>query len=462
MLQRANSSLRIARMLGPAAMVSVGYMDPGNWATDLEGGARFGYRLLWVLLLSNGIALLLQNLSARLGIVSGLDLAAACRAQYSRSWTVGLWLLAELAIVACDLAEVLGGALALSLLFHIPLLLGACLTALDAFVILLLQRRGARALEAVVITLSLTVGVCLLLELLLAKPVAHELARGLWPTMPHGSLTVAVGILGATVMPHNLYLHSSLVPHIPDRRSQACGLRRCFWSTAFALNLALLVNAALLVLAAAVFHARGLAVTDLRDAHRLLAPLLGTSIASVLLAVGLLCSGQSATVSGTLAGQIVMEGFLGLQLKPWLRRLLTRSLAIIPALFVLAWYGDRGVTPLLIGSQVLLSLQLPFAIVPLIKLTSARGIMGEHASSRGVRVASGACAILIVAANASLLESSIADLRASAPALSWVLTVASIGALGLLLALCAVKLRCERETPPPATKVVREQPASCG
>lgn len=439
---RAKSSgIRLAGMVGPAALVSVGYMDPGNWATDLEGGARFGYQLIWVLLASNAIALLLQNLSARLGIVSGLDLASACRTQYSRAWSLGLWLLAETAIVACDLAEVLGGALALNLLFGIPLLPGAALTAFDALLILMLQRRGARALETVVIVLTVTVGLCLLIELCLAQPSAAGLASGLWPRLHAKSLPVAVGILGATVMPHNLYLQSALVPHARERSQERRLLRRCFWTTALALNLALLVNGAILVVAAAVFFTRGIPVTDLRAAHDLLAPLLGTSAASFLLAVGLLCSGQSATVSGTLAGQIVMEGFLGLRMSAWLRRVITRALAIVPALAVLAWQGDKGVTPLLIGSQVLLSLQLPFAVIPLIKLTNAPSLMGDHANTRVVRVAAASCALLIIAANAALVHSTILELRPASPVLALALTVVGMTALASLACLALVRLR---------------------
>jgi manganese transport protein len=444
----AASSIRLAGMVGPAALVSVGYMDPGNWATDLEGGARFGYQLIWVLLLSNVIALLLQNLSARLGIVSGLDLAAACRAQYSRGWVLGLWLLAEAAIVACDLAEILGGALALNLLFGIPLLLGAALTALDALLILMLQRRGARALEAVVIVLTGTVGLCLLIEVCLARPSAAALVSGAWPRLNRSSLPVAVGILGATVMPHNLYLQSALVPHGVNPTVRPRLLRRCFWTTALALNLALLVNGAILVVAAAVFFTRGIPVTDLRDAHALLSPLLGTGAASLLLAVGLLCSGQSATVSGTLAGQVVMEGFLGLRLSPWLRRLITRALAIIPALAVLAWFGDRGVTPLLIGSQVLLSLQLPFAVIPLIKLTNCPSIMGVHTNSRSVRLGAGACAVLIIVANAALVESTIVELRAVAPRLAIVLSGVGLTALISLAWLGSLRLRSAGDSRP--------------
>ncbi|MET0390562.1 MAG: Nramp family divalent metal transporter, partial [Polyangiales bacterium] len=430
----------LAGMTGPAALVSVGYMDPGNWATDLEGGARFGYQLLWVLLASNLVALLLQSLSAKLGTVTGYDLASACRRQYAPAWTRTLWVLAELAIIGCDLAEILGGALALNMLFGLPLQWGAALTACDALLILTLQRFGARTLEAVVIALTFTIAVCLLAEVWMAKPAASMLVRGVVPHLDAAALPVAVGMLGATVMPHNLYLHSALVPHArPGERSAQ--LRRGFWSTMLALNLALLVNVAILVLAAAAFHAHGIPIVDLRDAHRLLDPLLGASIASTLLAVGLLCASQSATVSGTLAGQVVMDGFLGLRMSPFARRVLTRGLAIGPALAMLGALGDEGVTTMLVGSQVLLSLQLPFAIVPLIKLTSSAPLMGAHVNRTVTRWAAIGCATLIVVANAALIRDTLLSLRNSAPTLAWSLGIAAGILLGLLGFLCLTPLK---------------------
>lgn len=436
--------------LGPATLVSVGYMDPGNWATDLEGGARFGYQLLWVLVLSNLMALLLQSLSAKLGIVAGMDLASACRAHYSKGVSAALWVLAELAIIACDLAEVLGSAIALNLLFGVPLVMGAIITVLDVFLILALQRRGARTLEALVLTLLITIAVCLGVELLLVKPVFSEVTSGLVPKLDGASLYVAIGILGATVMPHNLYLHSALVPQRlkstrPSEQRQS--LRRSFWSTALALNLALLLNAAILILAAAVFSTRGIEVSDLREAQRLLAPLVGTSAASILFAVGLLCSGQSATITGTLAGQIVMEGFVRLRVSPVVRRMITRSLAIIPAVLVLSIVGADGTMSLLIASQVVLSLQLPFAVLPLIRLTSSKALMGGFVNGRVVRVAAWACAVLVTSANVALVSLTMHNLRESAPLLSSLLAGAAIAGLGLLGWVCFVPLRAPRRAP---------------
>ena len=319
---------------GPAYLVSVGYMDPGNWATDLEGGARFGYDLLWVLLLSNFIAILLQTLSARLGIVSRLDLAQACRRNYPKFISIPLWILCEIAIAACDLAEILGAAIGLKLLFGLPMLIGVFLTAADTLILLWLTRYGIRVIEGIVLAIVAVIGGCFALEMWMAKPVFAEIARGLIPKLNDQSLYVAIGILGATVMPHNLYLHSALVQtrrigsSDPEKRV-ACKFN--FIDSVIALNGALLVNAAILILAASVFFKRGLEVTQIEKAHLMLAPLLGTGVASALFAIALLCSGQSSTITGTLAGQIVMEGFLNFRMQPWLRRLLTRTLAVIPA-----------------------------------------------------------------------------------------------------------------------------------
>jgi manganese transport protein len=439
---------KLLRVLAPAAMVSVGYMDPGNWATDLEGGARFGYQLLWVLVVSNLIALLLQNLSARLGIVTGQDLASACRAEYSKPLSIALWGLAEIGIIACDLAEVLGSALALNLLFGLPMLLGAVLTTVDVWLVLALQRSGRRWLEAVVVSLLATIALCMVIELVLARPAPLALIRGLAPKLNRDNLYVAVGILGATVMPHNLYLHSALVPQGASPSEQPGLLRQSFWGTALALNLALLINASILVLASAAFFGSALHVTDLRDAHRLLSPLLGSGSASILLAVGLLCAGQSSTVTGTLAGQAVMQGFLQLRLNPLLRRAVTRGAALVPALIVLALAGDAGVMPLLIASQVVLSLQLPFAIVPLVRLTSARALMGQHANSRIVKLAAAACTVLIVTANAALIIHIIADLQSSTPIGALLLTAASVAGLGLLCVVTQAPLRSARAAEP--------------
>lgn len=440
--------------MGPATLVSVGYIDPGNWATDLEAGARFGHQLLWVLVFSSIVATLLQTLSARLGVISGLDLASACRAYYPKALSFPLWVLAELAIIACDMAEILGSAVALQLLFGIPMVFGAALTVMDVFLILALQRRGARALEAIVLTLLVTIGVCLLAELLMVKPSASALVTGLVPRLDGHSLYIAIGILGATVMPHNLYLHSALVPRPGPGAGHAekqQAVRHGFFSTALALNLALLLNAAVLVLAASVFSTRGIGVSDLREAHHLLSPLVGTALASVLFAVGLLCSGQSATITGTLAGQVVMQGFLQLRISPVLRRAVTRGLAVIPAVGVLLVVGEDGTVPLLIASQVVLSLQLPFAIIPLLRLTNSPAIMGRFANKRWVKTSTGACAALVIMANAALVVRTISDLREQTPALASV--VASIALLGLVLLawISVVRLRRSSETPLPFT-----------
>ncbi|MBI1792448.1 MAG: Nramp family divalent metal transporter, partial [Acidobacteria bacterium] len=369
---------RMFAFAGPAYLVSVGYMDPGNWATDLEGGARFGYQLLWVLVMSNAMAILLQTLSARLGIVRGLDLAQVCRETYPRAISHALWFLCEIAIAACDLAEVLGAAIGLNLLFGLPLLTGVLLTSADTLLLLWFQRFGIRAVEGFVLSLITVMGVCFFLEILMAKPPLAEMATGLIPRLSGQSLYVAIGILGATVMPHNLYLHSALVQTRQIGLSEASKRTACRFNlidSVVALNAALLVNAAILILSSAVFFTNGKVVTEIQQAHQLLAPLLGTTLAGVLFAVALLCSGQSSTLTGTLAGQIVMEGFLNFRMRPWLRRLLTRLLAIVPAAVVIYIAGDQGTFKLLILSQVILSMQLPFAVIPLIHFTSDRAKM---------------------------------------------------------------------------------------
>lgn len=405
-VRRPGGWRRAFAFFGPAVLVSVGYMDPGNWATDLEGGARFGYQLLWLLLASNILALFLQNLCARLGVVSGLDLAQACRSAYPPGVVYCLWFLCELAIIACDLAEVIGSAVALNLLFGIPLAWGAAITAFDVFLLLLLQRHGLHRLEAIVAVMVLTIGICLLAQIFLVQPDWSEVAGGFRPRLDEASLYIAVGILGATVMPHNLYLHSALVktrpvaPTVPARRA---ALRVSFYNTLVALNLAFLINAAILVLAAGVFHTSGLEVSDLGEAHGLLAPMLGTAAAPMLFAIALLCAGQSATVTGTMAGQIVMEGFLRLRMTPFARSLLTRALAVTPAIAVLGIAGEQSAMTLLVGTQVVLSLQLPFAIVPLLRFTAAREMMGEFASRAGMRAAGWTGAALVIAANGWLV-----------------------------------------------------------
>jgi manganese transport protein len=408
---------RMLAFAGPAYLVSVGYMDPGNWATDLEGGARFGYRLLWVLVVSNLMAILLQTLAARLGIVAGRDLAQACRESYSRRVCNALWVLCEIAISACDLAEVLGAAIALRLLFGIPLLAGVLLTALDTLLVLWLSRYGIRLIEAVILSLIAIVTGCFLVELVWAKPGWHEMAAGLLPRLNSDTLYIAIGILGATVMPHNLYLHSALVQtrrlgHTIAERREAC--RFNLFDSVLALNGALIVNAAILVLAAAVFFKHGILVTQIEQAQLLLTPLLGTSLAGILFAVALLASGQSSTLTGTYAGQIVMEGFLSLRLRPWLRRLVTRALAIIPAVLTIFYFGDNGTYKLLILSQVILSMQLPFAVIPLIRFTGDSRRMGGFANRAWVRVLAWSAAAVIIVLNLWLVVTTIGPWMAEA------------------------------------------------
>jgi manganese transport protein len=396
---------------GPGYLVAVGYMDPGNWATDLAGGARFGYALLSVILLSNLMAILLQALALRLGIVSGRDLAQACRDHYSRRVSFALWVLCEIAIAACDLAEVIGSAIALNLLFGIPLIWGVCLTALDVLIILLLQHRGFRLLEAFIIALVVTIGACFALELVLARPDLGAVARGLVPTTQivtnPNMLYIAIGILGATVMPHNLYLHSSIVQTRRigrDPASKREAIRFATFDSTLALLFAFCINAAILILSAASFHWSGhQAVADIGDAHTLLAPLLGTTLASGLFAVALLASGQNSTITGTLAGQVVMEGFLDIRLPAWLRRLITRVIAIVPAVIVTALYGEKGTGALLILSQVILSLQLSFAVVPLVQFTADRAKMGQFASGPLLKGAAWLVAAAIIGLNGWLL-----------------------------------------------------------
>lgn len=393
---------RMFAFAGPAYLVSVGYMDPGNWATDLEGGAIFGYQLLWVLVLSNAMAILLQTLSARLGIVTGRDLAQACRDSYPRPVAQALWLLCEVAIAACDLAEVLGAAIGLNLLFGIPLLAGVLLTTLDTLLLLWFTRLGIRVMEAFVLSLIAVIGVCFLIEIILAKPSFSDMAVGLIPRLDQRSLYVAIGILGATVMPHNLYLHSALVQTRRIGKSEADKSAACRFNlvdSVVALNGALFVNAAILILSAAVFFQKGIEVKEIQQAHLLLAPLLGTGAASVLFAVALLCSGQSSTLTGTLAGQIVMEGFLNFRMRPWLRRLITRAVAVAPAAATIVIAGEDATLKLLILSQVILSLQLPFAVIPLIHFTSDRGKMGAFTNRAWVKTASWLAAMIIVALN---------------------------------------------------------------
>ncbi len=397
---------------GPGYMVSVGYMDPGNWATDLAGGASFGYTLLFVILLSNAMAILLQALAARLGIVTGRDLAQACRDHYSQPVNLALYVACELAIVACDLAEVIGTAVALQLLFGIPLIGGALIAALDTALLLLLMNKGFRFLEAFVATLLVVIALCFAVQLAAAAPPVGAVLHGLFVPSTEivsnpGMLYLAIGILGATVMPHNLYLHSSIVQTRAFERTEDGRRHAIKWATAdstIALTLALFVNAAILIVSAAAFHTTGHQdVAEIGQAFHLLAPLLGLGIASTLFAVALLASGINSTVTATLAGQIVMEGFLRLRLPPWFRRLLTRGLAIVPVVAVTALYGESGTAKLLVLSQVVLSMQLPFAVVPLVRFVADRRKMGRFAISRPTAILAWTVAAVIIALNAKLL-----------------------------------------------------------
>jgi manganese transport protein len=428
-----NPFKRLFAFLGPAYLVSVGYMDPGNWATDLEGGAKFGYALLWVLLMSNLMAVLLQTLSARLGVVTGYDLAQACRAEYSRPVNAVLWLLAEIAIAACDLAEVLGTIIALKLLFGLPMLWGCLVTAFDTFLLLWIQKLGIRKMEAVILALVATIGLCFLIQIVLARPNLSAVATGFWPRLPHGpdgnvtdALLVAMGILGATVMPHNLYLHSALVQSrriAADRESKVRACRYNLIDSTIALNAAFFVNAAILVLSATVFHQRGMQeIAGIEQAHLLL-PRFLHQWAPVLFGIALLCAGQSSTLTGTLAGQIVMEGYLHLTIAPWLRRLATRLLALIPAVITIMLTGEdtegRSTQRLLVLSQVILSLQLAFAVIPLIHFTSNRANMGQFATPRWAQALAWITAGLIVGLNGKLVWDKAAQ---------WVQALAASGA----------------------------------
>jgi manganese transport protein len=396
---------------GPGYLVAVGYMDPGNWATDIGGGSKFGYTLLSVIFISNLMAMFLQALSAKLGIATGRDLAQACRSHYSRRTGIFLWVVCEIAIAACDLAEVLGSAVALKLLFGIPLLAGVLITAMDVLLVLALQGRGFRLVEAFVVTLIASIGACFAYEIFFAHPLWREAAVGFIPRAEilrnREMLYIAIAILGATVMPHNLYLHSSIVQtrafgaSVRDRRE---AVRYAIFDSTLALGFALFINAAILILGAAAFHTRGMNnVAEIADAYKLLSPVLGASLASTLFACALLASGQNSTLTGTLAGQIVMEGFLDIRLKPWLRRLITRSIAIIPAALVIGIAGENKVTSLLILSQVVLSFQLPFAVIPLIQFTGNRSKMGEFTNSRITQVIAWLVAAAILFFNAEFL-----------------------------------------------------------
>jgi len=408
---------RMFAFAGPAYLVSVGYMDPGNWASDLAGGSQFGYQLIWVLVMSNLMAILLQTLSARLGIVTGRDLAQVCRESYPRFITYLLWILCEIAIAACDLAEVLGAAIGLNLLFHIPLLIGVLLTALDTLFLLWFSRLGIRWIESIILSLISVIAICFILEVFWAKPDTSEILGGLIPRIDSRSLYTAIAILGATVMPHNLYLHSALVQTRQIGGTDLARRAACRFNlvdSVIALNGALLVNAAILILAAAVFFTKGVIVTEIQQAHLLLSPMMGTTLASMLFAIALLCAGQSSTITGTMAGQIVMEGFLAIRMRPWLRRLVTRSLAVIPAVITIYIAGDRGSFELLILSQVVLSLQLPFAVIPLIRFTSDSRRMGVFANRLWLKLLAWITAATIVGLNIWLAWDSVRQWAAEA------------------------------------------------
>ncbi len=432
---------KLLAFMGPAYLISVGYMDPGNWATDIAGGSRFGYQLIWVLLMSNIMALLLQSLSVRLGVVRGRDLAQACRETYSKPVNFILYILAEIAIIATDLAEVVGMAIGLQLLFHIPLLWGVLLTFFDTFILLFLINKGMRKMEAFILALVGVIGLAFFVEMLFARPDMTELAKGFIPTIPNSTaLYIAIGIIGATVMPHNLYLHSSLVQTRRFKRTRidiGGALRFNFFDTAIALNMAFFVNAAILILAAATFYQAGMFhVSEIQDAYKFLEPLLGTKWAAVLFAVALIAAGQSSTLTGTLAGQIIMEGFINFRIQPWARRMITRSLAIIPAIATLLYFGESYTGKLLVLSQVVLSMQLGFAVIPLIHFVSDKTSMGKFAIKLPVKIASWLIALVIVALNIQLVINEVQHWFGSSqhPVLLALVVVPIIVALLFLLA----------------------------
>lgn len=402
---------KLFAFVGPGMMVAVGYMDPGNWATDIAGGSQFGYTLLSVILISNLFAILLQHLSLKLGIVTGRDLAQACKDSYSKPVSFALWILCEIAIAACDLAEVIGSAIAINLLFGIPLVVGIIITVLDVLVLLLLQNRGFRYLEAFVIGLIFIITCCFIYELLITKPEIAAVLNGLIPTtqiIKNGDmLYIAIGILGATVMPHNLYLHSSIVQTRKFERNDEGKKEAIKFATidsTISLLLAFFINAAILILAASAFHLNGRTdVADINNAYKLLEPILGAKLAPTFFAVALLAAGQNSTLTGTLAGQIVMEGFLEIKLKPWLRRLLTRLIAIVPALIVASIYGETGAGKLLVFSQVILSLQLSFAVVPLLQFTGNKTKMKQFANGKIMQTTAWIIAIIIIGLNGFML-----------------------------------------------------------
>ncbi|CAN5420072.1 Nramp family divalent metal transporter [soil metagenome] len=435
-----NTWRRLLAFLGPAYLVSVGYMDPGNWATDIAGGSMFGYTLIWVLVLSNLMALLLQSLSARLGLASGMDLAQASRAHYPKTVNFFLWFLAEIAIAACDLAEVIGMAIGLKLLFGLPLLTGVLITVLDTFLLLILQRFGIRKMEAFIIGLISVIGMAFIAELFFVKPSMHGILSGLKPIIPNdAALYITIGIIGATVMPHNLYLHSSLVQTRKIGRSAKSiweAIKFNVIDSFIALNLALFVNAAILILAAAAFDANGLHnVTSIEGAHDLLHDILGTKLAPAIFAIALIAAGQSSTLTGTLSGQIIMEGYLNLRLQPWMRRLITRLVAIIPAVITLLLFGEQKMEGLLVLSQVVLSLQLGFAVIPLIHFVSSKKLMGEFVAKKWLIIPAWLTALIIVSLNGKLVYATLQDeiINGSHPILIWLFAVPITIAVTILL-----------------------------
>lgn len=451
---------RLFAFIGPAYLVSVGYMDPGNWATDIEAGAKFGYALIWVLLLSNMMALLLQTLATRLGVVTGMDLARHCREDYPGWMNSTLWIFAEIAITATDLAETLGTVIGLKLLFGIPLLWGCLITAFDTFLFLLLERLGVRKIEAFIVALVATIGLCFVMEIFFANPDPAGILRGFVPTLDPSAIYICIGIIGATVMPHNLYLHSALVQtrsiaSSVISRKDACKFN--FIDSAIALNMAFLVNAAILIVAAAAFYAKGIEVTEIQQAHALLEGVLGTSFAPIVFAVALIAAGQSSTITGTLSGQVVMEGFINLRIAPAMRRFITRAIALVPAVIVIALMGDHGVYQLLIFSQVVLGFQLPFAIIPLVRFTSDNEKMGVFSNPRWLQLAAAAIALLIVGLNIKLISSMASELSEKINPLWMGLIYCGLAAVVILLLLVSFphffKIRLKRLLRSEADKV---------
>ncbi len=439
-MQKQGFYRKLMAFMGPAYLISVGYMDPGNWATDIAGGSQFGYQLIWVLLMSNIMALLLQGLSVRLGVVRGRDLAQACRESYPKTVNFALYILAEIAIIATDLAEVIGMAIGLQLLFDIPLIIGVLLTFLDTFLLLFLMNKGMRRMEAFILALVGVIGAAFFIEMIFAKPDVGELAKGFIPSIPDNTaLFIAIGIIGATVMPHNLYLHSSLVQTRKFKRTRVKigeAFRFNFLDSMFALNTAFFVNAAIMILAAATFYKSGMFhVSEIQDAYKFLEPMLGTKWAAILFAVALIAAGQSSTLTGTLAGQIIMEGFINFRIQPWARRMITRSLAIVPAVITLLILGDGYTGKLLVLSQVVLSMQLGFAVIPLIHFVSDKNAMGKFAINTFVKVLSWIIALFIISLNAQLVINELSNWLqiTQYPVVVYIAVIPVLSGIGVLL-----------------------------